>query len=258
MAKLIILGSSYAIPSEDHQNTHFVLSGESGDILVDCSGNTWIRYQQAGMDLDKLTDVILTHCHPDHISGIPSLLMNLWLTGRESLLRIHGLDHTLDCVEKMMALYNWQEWPDFFPVTFYSVTEQEFTPVLENKDFLIFSSPVQHIIPTIGLRMECKKNGGVIAYSCDTEPCDRVVSLARGASILLHETTGASFGHSSASQAGEIAQSAGVSSLYFIHYPPDLFGSQQMIEEASCYFEGEIQFARDLMRFRFPDTLPTE
>lgn len=256
MAKLVVLGSSNAIPTADHQNTHFVLSGDASNILVDCSGNTWIRVAQAEIEQNQIADIILTHCHPDHISGIPSFLMNLWLSGRKRLLRIYGLEHTLTCVEKMMALYEWEQWPDFFPVSFNIILDQENIPILENEDFRIFSSPVRHIVPTIGLRFESVKSGKVIVYSGDTEPCEEVVSLARGAEILIHEATGESYGHSSAAQAGKIAQAADVRSLYFIHYPPHLYSSFQMIEEARSYFNGEIHFARDLLVLSFSDTLP--
>jgi len=82
MAKLIVLGSASAVPNKDHENTHFVLVGDNGSVLVDCVGNTLVRLEQAGIVLDDLKSIILTHCHPDHISGIPSLLMSLWLMGR--------------------------------------------------------------------------------------------------------------------------------------------------------------------------------
>ena len=36
MPKIIILGSSNAVPSIDHENTHLVIVGEERTILVDC------------------------------------------------------------------------------------------------------------------------------------------------------------------------------------------------------------------------------
>ena len=251
MAKLIVLGSSYAVQTADHDNTHFVITGQEGSILVDCSGNTWVRLQQVGIKHKHLTDIILTHCHPDHISGMPSLLMNFWLMGRKDLLRIYGLHHTLDCVEKMMGLYEWKTWPDFFPVAFHRLPYQVMTKVLENGDFRIFSSPVKHMVPTIGLRIESVSKGTVIAYSCDTEPCEQVIGLGEGAEILLHEATGRAYGHSSAAQAGEVAQKAGAHSLYLIHYPPNQFDSSRMVEDARNQFSGEIKIARDYMELDF-------
>ena len=36
MPKVIILGSSNAVPSKDHENTHMVIVGKQHTILVDC------------------------------------------------------------------------------------------------------------------------------------------------------------------------------------------------------------------------------
>jgi ribonuclease BN (tRNA processing enzyme) len=70
MAKIIVLGSSNAIAYTDHENTHMVIVGEEHVALVDCVGNPVLRLERAGVDFNAVTDLILTHFHPDHISGI--------------------------------------------------------------------------------------------------------------------------------------------------------------------------------------------
>jgi ribonuclease Z len=251
MAELIVLGSASAIPNEDHENTHLALRGDQCHVLIDCVGNPLVRLKKAKIDLEKLNDIILTHCHPDHISGIPSFLMSLWLMGRRKSLHIYGLHHTLDCVEKMMGLYEWEKWPDFFSIAFHRLPADQMRLILENDEFRIYSSPVQHMVPTIGLRIESPKTGTVIAYSCDTEPCEQVVKLANGADVLFHESTGESYGHSSAFQAGEVAQKAGAKALYLIHYSPEEFRSKELICNAQTNFHGEVKFAEDFMELSF-------
>jgi len=251
MAKLIVLGTSSAVPDEAHENTHFVLEGEDGSVLVDCVGTTLLRLEKVGIALDNLHHVILTHCHPDHISGIPSLLMSLWLKGRKNPLNIHGLHPTLDCVEKMMELYEWGDWPNFFPIFFNRLPALEMSVVLENGDFRIFSSPVCHIIPTIGLRIEALPDKKVVSYSCDTEPCSQVIRLGEDADFLFHEATGQSYGHSSATQAGEIAAKAHAKALYLIHYLPQLWGSQDLLNQARSKFQEEVRYAEDFMELDF-------
>jgi ribonuclease Z len=75
MPKLIILGSSNSIPDEKHDNTHMVLLGKNSKILIDCPNNPIIRLQQVNINVLDLTDIILTHFHPDHVSGLPLLLI---------------------------------------------------------------------------------------------------------------------------------------------------------------------------------------
>lgn len=251
MPKLIFLGTSNAIPDENHENTHMLLTGEERQVLVDCVNNPVLRLQRAGVAFDQLTDLVLTHFHPDHVSGVPQLLTILWLLGRRRPLDIYGLQHTLERIEGLMDFYGWSEWPNFFPVAFHILPLEEMAPVLECDEFRIFSSPVQHFVPTVGLRVEFPGSKKVLAYSCDTQPCPSVVRLARDADVLIHEASGELPGHSSAAQAGQAAQQAGVRSLYLIHYPTGQFASGDLAAEAGGRFEGPIRLAEDFMELDF-------
>ena len=250
MARLIILGSSNAIPSINHENTHMVLTDPSGLILIDCPGNLLIRLQQARLDPLDVNHLVLTHFHPDHISGAPSFIMQSWLLGRKKPIHIYGLAFTLDKLNQMMELYEWQTWPDLYPVHFHKVPEFELSPLLETQDVQIFASPVKHIVPTLGLRFEFKENQTILAYSCDTEPCPSLLGLSSHADILIHEASGCITGHSSAAQAGKLASKTGVNQLVLIHYPThneDLLRS--LIYEAKTTYTGNIILAKDFMEF---------
>jgi ribonuclease Z len=251
MPKVIILGSSNAIPTTNHENTHMVVIGAERMVLVDCVSNPILRLEKAGLDFNDLTDLVLTHFHPDHVSGVPLLLMDMWLMGRHKPLNIYGLHHTLDRIEDLMGSYGWAEWPDFFPVAFFRLPAQEMTTVIDCPDFRIFSSPVRHLLPTIGLRFEFNHTKKIMAYSCDTEPCAQVIRLAEGADTLIHEAAGASRGHSSAAQAGEIASQAEVATLYLIHYPTGKFANGNLIEEAQQRYQGSVKMATDFMELDF-------
>jgi ribonuclease Z len=251
MSKVIILGSSNAVPTKEAENTHMVILGKERMLLIDCVSNPIVRLEQAGLDFNNLTDIIVTHFHPDHASGIPLLLMDMWLMGRQKPLNIYGLHYTLDRVETMMNLYNWSEWPHFFPVVFYRLPSDEMTPVLTCDDFIIHASPVQHMIPNIGLRIQFPQTKKAMAYSCDTEPCQQVVRLSANVDVLIHEATGESPGHSSAKQAGEIGQKAEAKKMILIHYPTGRFERNGLVEEAKSAFDGEVQLAKDFMELEF-------
>lgn len=247
MPKIIILGSSNAVPSIGHENTHLVILGKERTILVDCVSTPTVRLEQAGVDYESLTDIIITHFHPDHVAGVPLLLMDMWLMGRTKPINIYGLHNTMDKLEDLMGFYGWDEWPNFFPVGFYRLPQAELTMVLDSKEFKIVSSPVHHMVPTIGIRVECKENGKTMAYSCDTEPCEQTVRLAAGVDVLIHEAAGATFGHSSAEQAGEIATKAEAGELYLIHYPTGRFAKGDIATEARKTFQGNVTIAVDFM-----------
>jgi ribonuclease Z len=247
MIRLILLGTANAIPDMEHENTYMALAHERGVVLVDCVGSTVVRLQQAGISLSEINDLILTHFHPDHVSGVPELLMSMWLDGRSDPLQIYGLEHCLDRLKKMMDLFDWKAWPGFFRVDFHCLSGTEGEVVIQNEQFRILASPVHHLVPTIGLRFEGIASGRVIAYSCDTEPCPEVIRLARNADILLHEASGCMSGHTSAEKAGEIACQAGARRLLLIHYSIKGSVLSDLVSEAKNTFQGDAGLAKDFM-----------
>src|SRR5690606_708461 len=125
MPRLVILGSASAVSNWEHDNTHMALQGDSGNtVLIDCGSNSIVRLLRANIHHEQLSDLILTHFHPDHVHGVPILLMHMWQTGRVTPLRVHGLHHCLHRTEDMMAFFTWDEWPSFFPVAFYRLPER--------------------------------------------------------------------------------------------------------------------------------------
>lgn len=251
MPKLIILGSSYSIPDASHDVTHMALIGGSSKILIDCGNNPLVKLIHEGVDVLELTGIILTHFHPDHISSLPLFLMDMWLMGRKRFLDIYGLHDTISRIEAVMGLHGWENWPDFYPVTFHRISIGDYVPVVDNEDFCIRSSMVQHMIPCIGLRVESKSTGKVMVYSSDTEPCDQMIRLAKNTDYLFHEATGPVRGHSSSLQAGEIANKAGATELYLIHYPTGDNSLDGLIPDATRQFKGPVHLAKDLLTLDF-------
>jgi len=250
MGKVIVLGSAYVIPDENHANTHLALAGQHGVVMIDASQTPVLRLRKAGLDFNHVHDLVLTHFHPDHVYGVPMLIMEMWLRGRKNPLRIHGLQHCVSRNENLMIAYEWDQWPGLFPVTFHAVDHEPEMLVLENEDYRITAVPVKHFLPTIGLRIVDKATGRVLAYSCDTEPFPGVLQLAARADLLIHEATGKGPGHTSASQAGEIAAEAKAKRLVLIHYPGEA-DTSQLVPEAAAAFGGPVTLAEDFMVFEW-------
>lgn len=248
MTELVILGSSNAMASPGHAHTHFLLLSDKRRVLIDCGTDPVVRLQEAGCELNSVTDVILTHLHPDHVSGFPILLMDMWLAGRIVPLNVYGLAFTLDRIQKMMDLYNWQEWPNFFTVNFNNIPTASHEVVIQDTEIQIFSSPVNHFLPNICLRIELQKSNKSIVYSSDTESCQSLLELSQNADILFHEASGDLPGHSSAAQAGKLAEIAKVKTLYLIHYPEIEKTGESILKDAANYFSGKIIKAVDFMR----------
>lgn len=246
MTKLTILGTSYSVPDENHENTHLVLKGENRQVLIDCVSNPIVRLKKAGLRHEDLTDVLMTHFHPDHVSGVPLLLMGMGLLERSKPLDVYGLEPVVRIMQGILEDYQWDSW-HHFSVAFHRLPEKNLNLMMETDEFRIFTSPVVHFVPTLGVRIEFVKTGKVLAYSCDTAPTASVIELAKDADILIHEAAGASEGHSSAEQAGEAATKANAKELYLIHYPTGKFLDNSIGDKAARTFAGPITVAEDFM-----------
>ncbi len=247
MPEWIVLGSAHAVPDATHANTHFVLVGEDRTLLIDAPCEVIGRLRRVGLTPNHITDLLLTHFHPDHTAGVPMLLMSAWLQGRQTPLHIYGLEDTLQGVRQVMSLYRWENWPDFFPVHFHTIAPQPMTPVLENQAWKVWASPVVHMVPAIGIRIAFA-NQEVLAYSGDTGPTEHVIELAHQADYLFHEASGEMEGHTSAAQAGEIATRAQARRLYLVHTDTDPAHRTRLALEAAKTFAGPVQVANDLLR----------
>jgi ribonuclease Z len=243
MAELILLGSAGALPDKARESTYMVLRGEESSILLDCGGSPLQRLQRAGVDLNKLDSLIVTHHHPDHIYGVPALLLGLWLFGRETF-QIFGPKRSVSALASIMDTLEWRDWPLTMVVAFKGVEMEEGYTVIETVDFSITTSPVVHLLPTIAVRMTSKATGKSIVYSSDTEPCESLVRLGMGADVLIHESTGDYRGHSTASQAGAVAKLCGAKKLVLIHFPigTDL---EAICHEAEEEFGGPVELAEE-------------
>lgn len=250
MARLTILGSAAAVPDMDHENAYMVLEGERGALLIDCAGSPLARLPVAGVDFDKLSSLIITHHHPDHIYGVPSLLLGLRMHGRRVPLDIFGTQQSLAVIWGTMDLLGWRKWPNPFPVRRHEVEMTEGALVIDSDEFEVRATPTKHSLPSIGLRIVSKATGRVLAYSSDTEPCDAFVRLAHDADILIHESTGDYAGHSTGTQAGAVAGCCGARMLVLIHYPIDA-DLKALRWEAEKEFGGPVEVAEDFAVYVF-------
>ena len=213
-----LLGTGSAVSDPERTTTMLAFEDEGTFFLVDCGGDAVQRLQLAGLAPETIEAVILTHQHPDHISGFPLLIEKLWLLGRRDPIPVYGPPTTLALARRLFELFDTAKWDGLPERAWHPV---EMTPgalLFERGPFRVTSWPVEHPVPTIGLRVAT--GTGTVGYSCDTSPCDAVVELATDVELLIHEGTGALPGvHSSPLEAAEAAREAGAERLVLVHIP---------------------------------------
>lgn len=253
-------GTSGAIPSPDRDNTALLFYSKDEAVLVDCPGSPYQKILKAGLDPMRVSSLIITHRHVDHVYGIPSLAHNMGLAGRRTPLHVYALAETMRTLRGFMDLFPLEEQMPY-RIEMHEVPAKEGHEVLRAKGFRVVSTPVKHGAPNIGLRAEFNLPGerGSVVYSSDTSPCPSLVALARGADILIHEATfahsdvgrAASDGHTTGYQAGEVARRADVRRLLLCHFSAELHGQLDEIRrEATQSYGGAVEIPEELKEYR--------
>lgn len=103
------------------------------------------------------------------------------------------------------------------------------------------------------------RQGRCIVYTGDTKPSENIVNLALGADLLIHEATfgdelverAAEDGHSTSSQAANIASKAGVKRLILTHISSRYGDTAPLLEAARKVFSHTL-IAEDLLEIDVP------
>ncbi|MFY7066327.1 ribonuclease Z [Nocardiopsis changdeensis] len=124
-----------------------------------------------------------------------------------------------------------------------------------------------HVTAPDGHRVELAdcarpRPGQVMAFVMDTAPCPQAVELARGADLLVIESTyldseehlAAPYGHLTARQAGRIAAQAGARSVVLTHISERYDADQDPLftAQAAQEYDGPLTLAHDLDRIPVP------
>lgn len=249
MAIVHLLGTGAGLSDPHRTTTMLALEHPDSLLVVDCGGDAVQRLMAAGLDLDRITGLILTHEHPDHVGGFPLLMEKLWLAGRRRPLPIYGPRAALDQAERIFRAFNTADWTGMPEIVRREVLLEEGAMVLEDAGWVVTASPGDHGgIPVIGLRFQDRSHGRIIAYSCDTRKSDRITRLARSADLLIHEATGENAVHSTAVEAAEVARDSGSRRLVLVHLPPARYLDESHLSRARAIFPN-LEIGEELGRY---------
>jgi ribonuclease Z len=246
------LGSSGAVPTAARDTTALVVRAGRTVCLLDVGGSPVQKLRRVGVDPVGLSAVMVTHTHPDHVYGLPALIQCLLILGRKAPLPIYCRVEHVDLVERLLGLFGLADEGLEIPVL--PVESREGVRVLETADLVMTASPNLHgQMPNLAVRLDAGRRS--LVYSSDTRPCAPVETLARGASVLVHEATFArpnpAEWHSTAREAGVVARSAGVGRLYLAHVGYTVHSAlRSHVRAAHAGFGGAVAMVEELRWYR--------
>jgi ribonuclease Z len=145
--QITFLGTPAMVPTKDRNNFSFFLSYKDEGILFDCGEGTQRQLRIAGIKPSKITRMIISHFHGDHVLGIPGLLQTLSASEYEGTLRIYGPPGVKKLVDEMMRLFVYDNKLS------YEIIEIEKTRFIDTKDYYIEYFQLDHNVLCYGYRM---------------------------------------------------------------------------------------------------------
>lgn len=248
MSTLHLLGTGAALADASRTTTMLAFADADSVLVVDCGGDVVQRLLVAGLPLDRIEALIVTHEHADHVGGFPLLMEKLWLAGRRHPLPVYGPEPALAQARRLWESFDTAGWKGVPEIRWKAVALEEGAEVLRSDRWRVTASPGAHSVPVMGIRVQGARGGGTVAYSADTGPSDAIGRLARGARVLVHEAGGDYPGHTTAADAARIARDAEVGRLLLVHLPP---GTDESTLRAATEHFPATELGTDGARFPF-------
>ena len=145
--KIVFLGTGSAIPTITRNHTSIFLSYKDRNILVDCGEGTQRQIRKAKINPCRITDILITHFHGDHVFGLPGLLHTLSQLNYNKVLNIYGPKGINEFIKKIF---------NFAGIKIPVKVKEVASKVIETKNFKITAFPLKHDIPCNGYRFEEK------------------------------------------------------------------------------------------------------
>jgi len=92
--QLTFLGTSAMVPTKERNHSAVLISYSIEGILIDCGEGTQRQMKIAGIKPSKITKILVSHWHGDHVLGIPGLIQTLAKNGYDKVLEIYGPEGT--------------------------------------------------------------------------------------------------------------------------------------------------------------------
>jgi ribonuclease Z len=227
--RVLFLGTGAWAPTSERGVAATMILRGGEHLLVDCGEGTQRQMMLSGAGIGRLTTILVTHCHPDHVLGLPGLLAT-FSDAREEPLTVLGPAGLAELMEGFRVHHGHLAFP-------LDVTEVEPGDALVREGYRLEAVATDHRGPSVGWALvedqrpghldaeRARERGaqagpdlgrlsrgedvilddgtrltaqGVVGppergrrlvFSGDTRPCAAVEAAARGGDVLVHEAT---------------------------------------------------------------------
>ncbi len=247
-----ILGSGTCVPSLKRSSCAILLETGQKKLLFDTGPGSMRQLLHAGIEIFDIDAIFLSHFHPDHTGEmVPFIFATKYpdSSRRKTPLTLAGGTGFYNFINELKLVYgDWMSLPEGM---LHFLEFDKTGPDKRSFDsFWVETMPMNHREESIGYRIT-DSDGKSIVYSGDTDSTENLVSLARGADLLICESAMPDAlkvpGHLTPSLAGDMAARAHVKKLILTHLYPEC-DHVDLVAQCRKTYQGPLLIAEDLMR----------
>jgi ribonuclease Z len=253
MIELGFLGTGGAMATAERDNAAFLLREGERLAAVDCPGSVVHKIKKLGADPAALKILFLTHIHPDHIYGLPSLVHSLMLT--KGLIPVIGSEETVAFAAKLLDLYGLRGPNYKTRVEFQVLRPDQRLELPGGGEAAAFS--VRHHSSSLAFRLEFA-DGPAVLFAGDTPADPALLRRAGPVDVLVHDASAPSRifeqypvlydMHTDALTLGRLAAEVCAATLIPVHFFGEVEFSMEEIEaEIRTHFPGRVIIPKDLV-----------
>ena len=224
MTEICFLGTGGSVATVDKDNTSFLIKYNADVILIDCPGSIVQKAKKLDVEPASIRTLIVTHTHPDHVYGLPSLIHSLMLT--ECQIDLFGSEISVDFCRRFLDLFHLLDTKVKCRVRFFPLdTGREFSLA---DSIACSTQKVPHNESSLAFGFRFGPSGPFLFYSGDTPIHPPLFESVAGADYLIHDCSAPSrffeqfpslkTMHTNSLDLGKYAQEAAINCLIPCHF----------------------------------------
>jgi ribonuclease Z len=216
---VILCGTAAALPDPDRAGACTAIIAGDQFWLVDIGPSSWRNVDVLNLPISKLSGILLTHFHSDHINDLGEAITQSWIAGRKTPLDIYGPQGLNDIVAGYQQAFSHDKHyrvehhgADYMPPAGAEAVAHplptpkgiDAEPVFERNGLKVSVFKVDHAPVDIAFGYRFDYRGKVVVISGDTKKTESVIHNAQNADLLIHEALASKMTNRASARAHEL------------------------------------------------------
>ncbi len=149
MINVTLIGTGGMVPLPERFLASCLIEYNGRSILIDCGEGTQVSLHKGRLSMSRIDTILITHCHADHVSGLPGLLLTIGNQGRVDPLNIIAPRGSTKYLNSLLVVCGYLPY-EVRITELHDTKPQQFEQIGLN----ITSIPLKHHINCLGYSME--------------------------------------------------------------------------------------------------------